>query len=66
MFLLPPPASQQQKKTRCLLYFLRGGVALAAVLHVGGPEGEVVAEQLHDEGRVLVIVSQAHKPGGSS
>lgn len=29
-------------------------VCKAADLHVGGPEGEVIAQQLHDEGAVLV------------
>lgn len=29
---------------------------LAVALHVGGPEREVVAQQLHDEGGVLVAL----------
>ena len=31
-------------------------LALTRVLHVGRPESEVVAEELHDEGRVLVTL----------
>ena len=29
-------------------------ITAALVLHVGGPEGEVITEQLHDEGGILV------------
>ena len=30
--------------------------SVALALHVAGPEGEVVPEQLHDQGRVLVAL----------
>ena len=32
------------------------GLGIALALHVGGPEGQVVPEQLHDESGVLVTL----------
>lgn len=32
------------------------GLGVALALHVGGPEGQVVPEQLHDQSRVLVTL----------
>ena len=35
---------------------MAGGPRLRLLVVVGGPEGEVVAQELHDEGRVLVAL----------
>ena len=32
------------------------GLRVALALHVGGPQGQVVPEQLHDQSRVLVTL----------
>jgi hypothetical protein len=34
----------------------------SALVHVRGPEGKVVTQELHDEGRVPVIVSKCTRP----
>ena len=66
LHLLGPPDSTTRR--RVLLHILHCGAVLRLVrtilLRIAGPEGEVVTQELHDEGRVLVrIFTQAVELG---